>query len=92
MGISEHGGFVINLHSCPPDKKGRRGGYCTVLPISPLSYRQEYPTRTNFVRKSPTRIIISDDHGSLYTIQSDCLIIDKLVQECIEAQIPKKLI
>ena len=89
LGINERGGFVINLHNCLPDEKGRRGGYCTVLPISPLSYRKDHPTNTSYMRTYPTRIVVSDDHGSPHTITAPVKVIDILEIECELSGIPE---
>lgn len=67
-GVKEFDGKVIHLYTEPT----LHGTFMTVIPISPLEYRKEKPTKAKVevVEDSDwTNFIMTDDWGERYTIQ-----------------------
>lgn len=66
------------------------GRYFSSIPISPLKYRKSHKTKTYYVRVNDNNITIADDYGHPNNIFcSSIQAIDKLVEECIEQEIPE---
>jgi hypothetical protein len=82
LGFTEDGTFIVDIWTTPV--ADRRGGFFTVLPISPLGHRKEHKTKTKFVRPSSDLLVIHDDWGRIYTIVSEPYVIDHLVDECVK--------
>ena len=78
----------INGHFRFSSRYPEGGSYSTSIPISPLSYRLEYPTKTKF-KDDGDQLIIASDHGETSTIQASRHIILSLIDECLEQQIPE---
>jgi len=60
------------------------GGFCTILPISPLSYRKNVPSNSSHVRVSieekHTEFLIVDDHNKAHLVKVDNKHSDEIVK------------
>jgi hypothetical protein len=72
------------------------GGFTTVLPISPLDYREKEGNRDGarvdvFIRSTSTRFDITSDHGQVYTVIIDNIHSDEIQKAIISANDQKLL-
>lgn len=59
IGFEEHGSFILDLFTTPPPEP--RGGYFTVLPISPKHYRQTvHKTQAGYRDDSDSLVVFCD--------------------------------
>jgi hypothetical protein len=86
IGFTEDGHFVVDLHTTPPPKP--QGGYFTCLPISPLNYRQTVRKTKAAVRDDGDSIVVFDDWGGGHRIAAERELLDLLIDECEENEIP----
>lgn len=91
LGFNARGTFVVDAHTTARDPEdGRRGGYLTSVPISPLDYRRENPTRAAFTRETKTRLVVYDDYGHPHRFEAPHEIIHALAVECAANELPEK--
>lgn len=90
IGFNERGAFVIGLWTTKPAE--RRGSLSTGIPISPVDYRRQRPTKCGYKVVSETEIVIYGDGGNAYSysIGSTAQVIAQLVQELEANEVPRR--
>lgn len=86
LGFTDDGSFIASLYTLPKAEQGH-GGYWTSFPISPANYRKTHPTKTS-VRDFGEYISIADDWGHCHKIESSRDVLDILLNECKQHNIP----
>jgi len=88
IGFTLTGEFGIRIHSVlDPKKYPTSWSYATSLSISSKEFRRGYPTKTN-VQDLGSYLKMQDDAGYCYQIKADREVIEHLLQECEENEVP----
>lgn len=88
LGFNERGAFVVDAWTT--DAPGPRGTFFTSLPISPRDYRAVHPTKCGYRIINSKKLAIYDDWSKVTYIQAYKAIINTLVRECQENDIPER--
>lgn len=88
LGFNDSGSFIVSMHTTPLID-GQQGSYFTCIPISPLEFRREWPNSRVAFRDKGAELVLYDDWGTPHTIAAPRVILDKLVVECREQEIPE---
>jgi len=83
IGFSNSGTFVFEAY------KNNGYSYFTTIPISSIKFRKNNSTKTSFIDNGEY-LTIKDDWGNHYNIYCDRNIIDLLIKECIDNEIPEE--
>jgi len=86
LGFSREGGFIVSLFTTEPDE--HRGGYFTVVPISPPAYRKKHPTKAA-VYDNWHEIIVYCDWGRAHHLGASRYAIEQLLNEAADHKIPQ---
>ncbi len=80
--------FGIRIHPfSDPEKDPTSWSYTTYLGISSKEFRRGYPTNTS-VQDFGSYLKLKDDVGYCYQIEADREVIEHLLQECEENEVP----
>jgi hypothetical protein len=90
LGFTPNGHFIVSLHTTPIID-GMQGSYFTSLPISPAAFRRENPAlcRQAGFHDAGSTLIVFDDWGKAHQITAARDILDTLVAECREQELPE---
>lgn len=87
LGFTQSGTFVLSLYKLPATEK-LRGGYWTSIPISSKEYRRGHQTKAAF-EDHGDRLVIYSDWGDRNVISAPRDVLDLLVAECIDNELPQ---
>jgi hypothetical protein len=84
IGFASYGSFVYDVII------DNSYNYHSNIPISDKEYREEMPTDTDYYVESSGIFSIADDYGKVNYIISSKEVINALVEECKENDIPER--
>jgi len=87
VGFDEQGNFVIQLNKDSHAAENGSWHYCTSLAISPAISRKKHGSRV-YVKDCGELVLIADDYGYKHFIKAGRDVIEELLRECKENEIP----